>query len=255
MLPAPVINRLRGLRAVEAGQVERHPGRRWLLWILLVAFIWLVVARFTEMESLAWTFFQGIWQWVQVATLLQLVFYLLHAALYQATFYIVGIRYHLQDMLLAGADLPARQRRHADGGHGGHCPVHGRCLFAGHPAARAAAGTLLTMVVDFSAFSLLLIIGIIYLFRQAVLLPYQVVGSVLFLLFILLLSSLLLLGLWRVPALLHLVLILVPPVLYAGWPAGAGAPAPLGSGTGRPRMPPNISAAASGQSSAAPGAV
>ncbi len=47
----------------------------------------------------------------------------------------------------------------------------------GHPAARAAAGTLLTMVVDFSAFSLLLIIGIIYLFRQADLLPYQIVGS------------------------------------------------------------------------------
>lgn len=170
-----------------------------------MAFVWLVVARFTEIENLIWTFRQGIWQLVGLAALIQIVFYLLHTALYQTTFYIVGIRHRMRDMLSL---VLASQFVNVVAPIGGTAAI---ALFMddaamrGHPSIRAAAGMLLTLVVDFSAFSLLLIIGVVYLFRQAVLVPYQITGIILFLLFILLLSSVLLLGLWS-PALLQLVL-------------------------------------------------
>lgn len=188
------------------------------MWILIIAFIWLVVGRFTEIETLAGTFRQGIWQWVVLAALLQVVFYLVHAALYQATFYIVGLRYRLRDLLLLVLAALFVNVVAPTGGTAAIALFMDDASLRGQPPARAAAGTLLTLVVDFSAFSLLLIIGMIYLFRQALLLPYQVVGSVLFLLFILLLSSLLLLGLWQ-PVLLQLVLILCQRCvcLLAGW--------------------------------------
>jgi hypothetical protein len=172
----------------------------------LVAFIWLVVSRYAEIERLALTVRQGQWQWVGVAVLLQVVFYLLHAMLYQNTFLIVGIDRRLRDMLsLVLASLFINVVA-PTGGTAAIALFMDDASLRGHPPARAAAGTLLTMVVDFSAFSLLLAVGIIYLFRQADLRPYQITGAVLFLLFILLLSSVLLLGLWQ-PAILQRVLV------------------------------------------------
>jgi hypothetical protein len=40
--------------------------RRWLLHLLIVAFLWVVLTRFTEIESLLKTLAQGKWQWVSV---------------------------------------------------------------------------------------------------------------------------------------------------------------------------------------------
>jgi uncharacterized protein (TIRG00374 family) len=133
------------------------------------------------------------------------VFYLVHAALYQATFYIVGLRYRLRDLLLLVLAALFVNVVAPTGGTAAIALFMDDASLRGYPPARAAAGTLLTLVVDFSAFSLLLVVGVVYLFRQADLLPYQIVGVTLFLLFILLLSSLLLLGLWQ-PTLLQLVL-------------------------------------------------
>ena len=38
--------------------------RGWLLWLLTVAFLWVVVSRFTEIDKLGRTLAQGQWQWV-----------------------------------------------------------------------------------------------------------------------------------------------------------------------------------------------
>jgi hypothetical protein len=199
-------------------QAERHSRRRWLLWVLIVAFVWLVVSRFTEIEKLALTIRQGQWQWVGAAALLQILFYLLHSMLYQNTFLIVGIRRRLRDMLpLVLASLFVNVVA-PTGGTAAIALFMDDASLRGQPAARAAAGMLLTLVVDFSAFSLLLLAGMIYLFLQADLRTYQVVGAILFLLFTMLLSSLLLLGLWQ-PALLQGVLAWCHRVvsLAAGW--------------------------------------
>ena len=186
-------------------RVERHPARRWLLWLLLVAFVWLVVSRYAEIERLALTFRQGRWQWVGIAVLLQVIFYLLHALLYQNTFLIVGINRRLREMLSLVLVSLFVNVVAPTGGTAAIALFMDDASLRGLPPARAAAGTLLTLVVDFSAFSLLLAVGIAYLFRQADLRLYQITGAILFLLFILLLSSVLLLGLWQ-PSLLQLVL-------------------------------------------------
>ena len=60
-----------GEKRIAQIQVEKHPARRWLLWLLLIAFIWLVVSRYAEIEKLALTFRTSEWQWVGLAALLQ----------------------------------------------------------------------------------------------------------------------------------------------------------------------------------------
>jgi len=160
-----------------------------------------VVSRYAEIEKLALTVRTSEWQWVGLAALLQVLFYLLHSVLYQDTFFIVGIARRLRDMLsLVLASLFVNVVA-PTGGTAAIALFMDDANLRGQPAARAAAGMLLTLVVDFSAFSLLLAVGILYLFRQADLQLWQITGAILFLLFILLLSSVLLLGLWQ-PAIL-----------------------------------------------------
>jgi len=67
---------------------------RWLFWLLVIGFIWVLVSRLNEIEKLANTLRQGQWQWVLVAALLQVGYYILYAALYQASFSVVEVRSH-----------------------------------------------------------------------------------------------------------------------------------------------------------------
>jgi hypothetical protein len=48
-------------------------SRRVLLWVLLIAFIWVIVTRVTEIQNLAQTLAQGQWGWVAVAAILQVL--------------------------------------------------------------------------------------------------------------------------------------------------------------------------------------
>lgn len=62
-----------------------HP-RRWLLLLLLIGFVALVTSRFTDAKQLVRTLSQGQWQWVLVAIILHVVYFILYAVLYQAGF-------------------------------------------------------------------------------------------------------------------------------------------------------------------------
>lgn len=44
--------------------------RRWLFWLLIIAFVWIVLSRLTEIEKLAETLVQGQWEWVLAAAML-----------------------------------------------------------------------------------------------------------------------------------------------------------------------------------------
>ena len=71
---------------------------RWLFWLLVIAFVWVVVSRFTQFEKLAETLRQGRWQWVLVAGLLQVIYYILYALLYQSAFDVVSVRSSLREL-------------------------------------------------------------------------------------------------------------------------------------------------------------
>jgi len=170
--------------------------RRWLFWLLIIVFVWVVVSRFTEIEKLAGTLAQGQWEWVLAAALLQVVYYLAYTGLYQSAFYTVEVESRLRDLLpVMFASLFVNVAAPA-GGAGGMALFVDDAVGRGQSAARATAGTVLVLVADFSAFTLVLIVGLIYLFLEHDLKAYEVIGAAILLLIIGGLTGVLLLGLW-----------------------------------------------------------
>jgi phosphatidylglycerol lysyltransferase len=180
--------------------------RQWIFWILVLAFIYVVISQFSAIKKLIETLILGQWQWVAVAALIQVVYYMIYTVLYQSAFLTVGVKSRLRELLpLTFASIFMNVAAPS----GGASSV---ALFAddatrrGASAARTAAGYLLVMVADFSAFLVVLLGGMIYLFTHHVLHIYESVAAAMLVIIITVLTALLLLGLWR-PQLLHKLLI------------------------------------------------
>ncbi|MEN6371824.1 MAG: lysylphosphatidylglycerol synthase transmembrane domain-containing protein [Armatimonadota bacterium] len=182
--------------------------RRWIFWLLIIAFIWLLVSRFTEVEKLVRTLALGQWQWIGAAALLQGAYYLIVTWHYQTAFSAVELPrcfWHLLPVVFVALFLNVVV---PTGGMG----VAGPALFVddaerqGLPPGRAVAATLLALVTDYAAFTLVLIVGLVYLFFEHDLSTYVIVGSIILMLLSTGLTILLLLGLWE-PAFLARLLI------------------------------------------------
>ena len=57
--------------------------RRWILWLLVIAFFWILVSRYTEIEKIAETLASGQWNLVLVALIVQAVYFITFAASYK----------------------------------------------------------------------------------------------------------------------------------------------------------------------------
>jgi phosphatidylglycerol lysyltransferase len=175
---------------------------RWILILLTILFLWVLVSRSIELEKLQSTLQQGQWSWVLVALLFQAFYFLAFTASFQAAFAVLDIRTRTRDLLpitlgslfvnmvvpvsLAGsAALYAEELRRS-----------------GKPAARTATGVLLQLIADLSAFTLILIPGLIYLFQEHDLQAYEIVAAILLLLMALGSSCILFVGIWK-PAWLY----------------------------------------------------
>jgi len=176
--------------------------KRWILLVLTVLFLWVVISRFTELKQLELTLAQGQWTWVLVAILSQMVYYTAFTASYQAAFSTVHIQTRTRDLipitlgsLFVNVVVPA-------GGAGGAALFAEDLARRGKPAARAATGVLLQLIADFSAFTLILIPGLIYLYFEHDLKSYEVVSAGILLLITIGLTSILLLAIWK-PDWLH----------------------------------------------------
>ena len=183
-------------------------NRRVLLWLLLIAFVWVVVTRVTEIQNLAQTLAGGIWGWVVVAAILQVLYYVVMTASYQAAFWTVEVRGRLLQLLpVTFAAIFVNVV--APSGN-----VSGMALWAddaarrGESPARTTAGALLQLIVDFTVFTLILAIGMVYLFLQHDLKVYEIVAALVLFLLTLALSGVLALGLWH-PELLRRLLLWV----------------------------------------------
>lgn len=210
-------------------------ARRWLYRLLVIAFVWAVVSRLTEIEHLARTLAEGRWSWVLAAVLLQAVYYLTYAGVYQAAFAAVGIRRRVRDLLPAVFAALAVNVAAPTGGASGAALFVDDAVRQGESGPRAAASTLLALIADLAAFVLILVIGLGYLFTHHDLRPYEVISAVVLLGIIGGLCGVLLLGLRR-PDRLHAVLrqvqkvvnrgarvVRVRPVLREEWPARTAA--------------------------------
>jgi phosphatidylglycerol lysyltransferase len=177
---------------------------RWILWVLIVAFVWIVVTRFTEIEKLAATLSQGQWEWVLAAAIIQVIYFVVFAASYWSAFDAVEVKSRLRDLLpvvfgslFVNVVAPA-------GGTTGVALFVDDARRRGESPARATAGTLLQLIADFSAFTLLLVTGLVYLFIQHDLKVYEIIAALILFAIIAALSTVLLLGLWRPPLLRRL---------------------------------------------------
>lgn len=65
--------------------------RYYLILLLLAAFVWFVFRNINEVESEFHVFFQGTWQWLLVAVLLQVLYYLVYTQLYRSALYTVEV--------------------------------------------------------------------------------------------------------------------------------------------------------------------
>jgi phosphatidylglycerol lysyltransferase len=176
--------------------------RSWIFWILVVIFLWVVISRFSEIKTLAITLNGGQWQWVVVAVLLQAGYYIIYAALYQSAFRIVGVESRIIELLPVTFASIFISVAAPSGGASGVALFVDDAARRGQSAARATIGTLLVLVADFSAFLVLLVVGVAYLFTHHHLKFYEGIAAVILVVVIGTLTSFLQLGLWR-PQWLH----------------------------------------------------
>jgi phosphatidylglycerol lysyltransferase len=176
--------------------------RRWIFWILVVLFLWVVISRFSEIKRLAETLVGGQWQWVALAALLQVAYYIIYTALYQSAFLTVGVQSRLSELLPVTFASIFMNVAAPSGGASAVALFADDAARRGQSAARATVGTLLVLVADFSAFLVVLVGGLAYLFTHHNLKYYETIAAVILLVIIGGLTAFLLLGLWR-PEWLH----------------------------------------------------
>lgn len=172
--------------------------RRWILWLLVVGFVWLVVSRFTEIEKLLDALAQGRWEWVLLAALMQALYYVGFAALYQSAFHTVDVESRVVELLpVLFGSLFVKVVTPVGGGASGVALFVDDANRRGQSGARAAVGSVLVFVADFTTFTAVLVVGLVYLFLQHDLKAYEVVGSIALLLIIGALTGAMLMGLWQ----------------------------------------------------------
>ncbi len=171
--------------------------RQWLFWLVLIAFVWLLASHLTEIEKLGQMILRASWQLVVMAALLQIIYYVLYSALYQAAFTSVELESSLFELLpvvLASLFINVIA---PFGGMAGIALFADDAALRGRSPARVAAGMLLVTLVFFIAFSIILILGLSYLFLLKHLRQYQLLTAIILLLVTLVLGALLLLARWR----------------------------------------------------------
>jgi len=178
--------------------------RRWLLWLLTIVLLGVVIARLTDIRELLQTLARGRWAWVLAAFALQGVYYLVLTDVYRSAFNAVGVeRDFLKLLPVMFASLFVNVIAPVAG-------VGGAALFVddaarrGHSGSRVAAGTLLALAADFSAFIVLLFASLCYLLLRKRLYAYEILGAAIVLAVTCGMVGLLSLGLWSRDYLLRL---------------------------------------------------
>jgi uncharacterized protein (TIRG00374 family) len=169
---------------------------RWVMWVLLLVFLWVIITHFTEIEEMTDTFAQGQWDFLIIAGALQILYYLLYAALYQSAFDTVGIKSSLSELVpLTYASLFVNLAPTAG--------IGGAALFIyafkkqEKSEARTTAGLILVQAADYVVFIPIVTFGIAYLILHHDLKIYEIVAVSLVFLLVAGLCSVLLLGLLR----------------------------------------------------------
>ncbi len=175
--------------------------RRWIFWIRVIIFLWVVISRFSQIKNLYDSLLQGQWQWVIVAILLQVLYFSLYSEIYHSAFMTVGVQSQLGELIPVTFSAMFMNVAVPIGGASGASLFVDDATRRGQSGARATVGTLLVLISDFSAFTLILIVGVIYLITHQNFKFYEAITAFILLVVIGVMTSFLLMGLWRPQAL------------------------------------------------------
>src|SRR5512137_2509893 len=73
--------------------------RRWIFWLLVIIFLWVVISRFSDITKLAETLMKGQWQWVLAAVLFVVVYFTAYTGIYYSAFQTVGVQSRLLELI------------------------------------------------------------------------------------------------------------------------------------------------------------
>lgn len=178
--------------------------RRWILWLLVFICVWIVIGRIAEFGKLTATLANGTWEWVILAAVLQLAFYAIYSVIYEVAFDTVQVRSSIKELLPVVFSAVFINVALPTGGASGVALFIDDAARHGQSPARAAAGVLLVLTVDFLAFTILLALGMVVLASSGQLHAYDITAAAILLLLIGGLTVALLLGLWRPHLLLRI---------------------------------------------------
>ena len=182
--------------------------RRWLLVLLVVAFLIFVILNFDQAVELAEALVRGQPEWVLGAVLAQTAYYFLYALEYQFAFTTVEVASRATQLIPVLFVSIFVRTIVPTGGVSGAAVFIDDAARRGQSAPRAAGGALLVLTLDLATLVPLLALALAFLALEKALVAYQLVGSVIFLLFLASLIAALLLGRWE-PEVLRRLLSLV----------------------------------------------
>lgn len=171
--------------------------KRWIIWISIAAFVWVVLSHLAEIQEVAEPLGKGDWQWIVVAAFLQIAYYIIFSAVFKAAFHTVEVKSRVLELLPVTLGTLFVNTLAPTWGMAGAALFVDDVAHRGQSAARAAAGTLLAQAADYITFSLVLVFGLAYLLLNHDLKAYELVGAVFLLLVISGLGGGLVLAVWR----------------------------------------------------------
>ena len=171
--------------------------RFWLFWLLVAALIWFVSQNFVQVQHLAQTLSLGKWQWLVFAALVQVIYYLCFTWIYQSAFDTVEVESSVRGLIPVVLSSLFLNVVTPTAGASGAALFIDDADQRGQSPTRAAAGTLLALVADFSSFTVILLAGLIILFIKHDLQAYEIIAAIVLLLISGGMVAVLSLGLWN----------------------------------------------------------
>jgi uncharacterized protein (TIRG00374 family) len=175
--------------------------RKWIFWLLLAGFAWLVISNLAEIKTLAITLASGQALWILAAGGMMVPYYFVYAVSYQMAYDAVGIKRSLRELLPVIFGMLFVNLVTPTGGSAGVALFVDEAMRRGYSGARAMSGTILQMLVDFGSLSIGVILSLYYLYLWDSLSAYHVAGAGIQIGLTVVLSVSLMMGLWA-PALL-----------------------------------------------------
>jgi uncharacterized protein (TIRG00374 family) len=170
--------------------------RKWIFWLLIAGFAWLILSNIAEIKTLAATLASGQPLWVLAAGAVMVPYYLVYAVSYQLAYDAVGIKRNLRELLPVIFGMLFVNLVTPTGGSAGVALFVDEAARRGHSGARAMSGTILQMLTDFGSLSIGVIASLLLLQMDSNLTTYHVAGAAFQIAITVVLSISLMMGLW-----------------------------------------------------------